>query len=311
MNKQIKIRINQYLKEHLGMYDYRRGWLKGDCPSCGDHKFGVNLGISRTNCFKCGYHPSPINLIIETEGLTTFGEAIRFIQGFEGLEYYEEKVEPHQLRKDVLLPEGYKNIRRGDNFMAIRARHYLKKRGFDIEKLSRAGWGYCDSGKYFGYIIMPFYMQGQLIYFNARRLMGDGPKFNNPPVEDFGLGKSMLIYNIDALAVYKTIYAVESVTNARTIGDNAIALGGKKISQWQKDTIIRSRCERVIIGLDDDGIDDAINLGLSLQQNKKIKIMQFPYKQDINDLGRKKSLKISHTTRYLNYSDLLLLKHSL
>jgi len=34
-NNEIKNKINEYLLKKLGMYDYRRGWLKGDCPSCG------------------------------------------------------------------------------------------------------------------------------------------------------------------------------------------------------------------------------------------------------------------------------------
>lgn len=311
LNKHLKKRVAQYLKQRLGMYDYRRGWLKGDCPSCGDHKFGVNIGFNRTNCFKCGYHPTIISLVMELEYLSTLPEVFNYLKTFEGIEFYEEVAEAHQLKENVVLPEGFHNIKRGDNTLARGARKYLKKRGFDIDELSQKGWGYCDKGKYFGYIIMPFYIKGRISYFNARLYIGDGPKFNNPLVEDFGLGKNMLIYNIDALGIYNTIYAVESVTNATTIGDNAIGLGGKKISQYQRDIILKSPCEKVIIGLDDDAIDDAIKLALHLVQYKKVKILQFPYKQDINDIGKKKTLKISHTSRYLKYNEVLSLKYAL
>jgi len=307
-NNHLKRKVAQYLKQKLGMYEYRRGWLKSDCPYCGDHKFGVNLSQGRTNCFKCGNHPTLIELIMDLEYLSTVPEVTAYLNTFEGVAYYEELVEAHDLKENVTLPEGYHNIKRGENKLARAARKYLKGRGFDVEYLSTKGWGYCDTGKYFGYIIMPFYIKGKVSYFNARLFLGDGPKFNNPLVEDFGLGKNMLIYNVDALYMYKTIYAVESVTNSTTIGDNSIGLGGKKVSNYQKNVILKSPCERVIIGLDDDAIDDSIKLALDLHPFKKVKIMEFPYKVDINDMGRKEAMRISHTTRYLSYNDILSLK---
>ncbi|MAO08037.1 MAG: hypothetical protein CL596_04920 [Alteromonas sp.] len=311
LNKNIKKKLHQYLKQRLGMYDYRRGWLKGNCPYCGAHKFGVNLGQSRSNCFKCENHPSLFQLVMDLEYLSTIPEVLTYLNTFEGVDFYEELVEPHELKKDITLPEGYRNIKRGNNTLARAARNYVKNRGFDIDFVSLKGWGYCDRGKYFGYLIMPFYMKGKVCYFNARLFLGNGPKFNNPLVEDFGLGKSMLIYNIDALFLYKTIYAFESVTNATTIGDNAIGLGGKKISTWQKNIIIKSPCEKVIIGLDDDAIDDAIKLAFELVDYKKVKILEFPYKKDANDMGRKKTLKLSHTSRYLKYGDIITLKNNM
>lgn len=309
----VKKKIYQYLLQKLGMYDYRRGWLKGDCPYCGSHKFGVNLGMNRSNCFRCEARPSPLNLIMDVQGFTIIPEVLKYLNIFEGLNYYEEEVKPYKLKDEssVSLPPGYRNISRGDSQLARAARRYLSKRGFDIKKLSEAGWGYCVEGDYWGYIIIPFYMGGRLVYFNARLFAGDGPKYNNPNIEDFGLGKSMLIYNLDSLGMYKTVYIVESAMNARTIGDNAIATGGKAVSGWQRNVIIKSPVEKVIIGLDDDAIEDAVKLALKFHEHKKVKIMQFPQGKDINDLGRKKSLRISHTSKYLNYNDILSLKLNL
>jgi len=312
LTNNIKRKLYEYLRKKMGMYDYRKGWLKGDCPYCGEHKFGVNLNMNRTNCFKCGNHPQPLDVVMEVEGLFTRNETIIVLKAFDGMDFYEEKVEVHQEKKNVVLPDGYKNIKRGDSVVAKTARAYVKKRGFDIDEISRAGWGYVDKlGKYFGYLIMPFYKHGRIVYFNARLFIGSGPKFNNPLIEDFGLGKSMLIYNIDALSLYERIFVVESVMNARTIGDDAIGMGGKKLSNWQLNVIIKSPCEKVVIGLDDDAIDDAINFGLKLVQHKKVKIMQFPEGKDINDLGKKKSMNILHKSRYLDYNGLLKLKFAI
>jgi ribosomal protein S27AE len=308
-NKDIKTKINEYLQKKLGMYDYSKGWLKGDCPSCGEHKFGVNLQQNRSNCFKCGYNPQPLFLILETEKLTTITEVKALLNNLQGLAYYEEEQVPFEIKKDNILPEGYHNIRSGDSRIAKSVRNYVIKRGFNVSELSLAGFGYCTKDKYFGYLIMPFYYDNLLVYFNARRFMGSGPKFNNPPIEDFGIGKSFIIYNRDALYLYDKIYLVESVTNARTLGDNSIGISGKVLSTYQLNDIIKSPCKKVVIGLDRDAIQYSIDIAYKLIDYKKVKVMVMPNEKDINDLGRKKSMLISRRSKYLDYQLLQKLKN--
>ena len=307
----VKDKINRYFIENLGLYDYRRGWLRGDCPSCGAHKYGVNLTLNRTNCFRCGYNLKPIEVILEVEKLETKIAAYKFINTFEGLEYYKAPLEVKDLKESTTLPENYRNIKRGKSVYSNKARNYLTARGFNLDELSQKGIGYCTAGKYFGYIIIPFYLQGKLIYFNARNFTGYGSKFNNPLVEDFGLGKSMLMYNMDSLFIYKKCYLFESATNCLTIGDNSFAIGGKKISAYQLNHIIKSPCKKIIIGLDKDGWDDAIKIAFKLQQFKKVKIMVFEDDKDVNDLGKNKSKKIERNSPYLDYKSIIKLKNEL
>lgn len=308
LSKELKDKLYEYFIKVAHMYDYRKGWLKGDCPACGEHKFGVNLGLNRSNCFVCQYKDAPLDIVRKLENVDTYYQVKEILSKLDGITYKEEQLEALQLNKDNVLPEGYHNIKRGKSVLARSARRYLSKRGFDINELSRAGFGYCDKGKYFGYIIMPFYYQGLLVYFNARLFLGSGPKFNNPLIEDFGLGKSFLIYNRDALTIYDRIYLVESVTNARTIGDNAIAIGGKVLSGSQLNEIIKSPCTKVIIGLDRDAILYSIDIAFKLIEFKKVKIIEMPDSRDINDRGRKTSLILATRAKYLDYKGLQRLK---
>jgi hypothetical protein len=308
--KETKKQINAYLINKHGMYEYTRGWLKGDCPDCGEHKFGVHIDYERSNCFKCGYKPNLIKLIGDLENLSSYGDIRGLLGTFDGVDFIEIKQEEvYQLKKDNILPEGYNNIKKGNSLMARSARNYLKKRGFDIDELSMAGFGYCNKGKYFGYIIMPFYYNNQLVYFNARLYIGSGPKFNNPETEDFGLGKNFIIYNRDSLYMYDRIHLVESVTNCRTIGDDAIAIGGKVLSSYQKNEIIKSPCKKIIIGLDRDAIQYAIDIAYELIDYKRVKIMVMPTERDINDVGRDKAMKIAMKAKYLNYNELMKFKN--
>lgn len=309
LNKEKKQKLNEYFQKKLGLYEYNKGWLKGDCPSCGEHKFGMNIASDRSNCFKCGFNPKPIDLLMKIEKIDSYREVYMILDNLTGIKYYEEEVERLEVVRNLVLPEGYINIRIGNSRLGKAARRYLKKRGFDINELSLAGFGYGTKGKYFGYIIMPYYENHQLIYFTTRLFIGSGPKFNNPPTEDFGIGKNAMIYNRDALYMYKRIYIVESITNGRTIGDNAIGIGGKVLSTNQLNDIIKSPCEKVIIGLDRDAILHAVDIAFALIDYKKVKIMVMPKEKDINDIGREKSLLIAHKAKYLTYGTLQRLKN--
>jgi DNA primase len=312
MTSQVKRKLNQYFRERLGAFPYRRGWMKADCPNCGKHqKWGVNLSTNRTNCFVCEYRLSPIEVVADIENLINSNEVYKFLNVFDGVDFYEEKVEAFELNENATLPESYQNIIRGDSRFAKAARGYVKKRGFDLKKVSMAGWGYCTKGKFMGYLIMPFYRNGQLIYFNARRYMLDGPRFNNPEIEEFGLGKSMLMYNSDSLLLHDRVWVVEGLMNAMTIGENAVSTGGKKFSSYQLNLLIKSQCEKIIIGFDNDGLEDAITLALKLVNYKKVKIIQFKDDRDINDLGFKKVAIMAAKERYLSYNDLIKIKNSI
>lgn len=226
----------------------------------------------------------------------------------EGVDYHEPPLVEYE-RKIINLPEGYRNLLEGDDFLGLLARTYIRKRGLDVRGLSRKGFGYCSSGALFGYLILPYYVGGELVYYSTRRLLSVGPKFNNPKIEDFGIGKSSLIYNIDALSFYKTVYIVESVFNAETIGDNAVALAGKAISSWQISTLIKSPASNFIILLDPDAYLYAIQLAMQLYFYKRVKVVRLPDREDVNSWGKNNTLTRVYKTRYQTYSDLLKLKN--
>lgn len=311
-NSYFKGRLKSYLTKRLGMFDYRHGWMKGNCPSCGkEFKFGVNISLNRTNCFVCGYNPSPLDMVMDLEHLSLKDLYIFLDRAeFEGYEFKEEKVELKE-RIEVFLPEGYKLLNQGESQLAKSARSYISERGFDIRKMSRKGWGYCNKDKYFGYIILPFYDNNRLTYFNARNYMSTGPKYNNPDTDVTGVGKSMIWYNKDALYMYSQVYILEGLFNAETMGDKALAAGGKFVSRYQINDIIKSPVERVIIILDPDAIDKAVDLALKLVDFKRVKVVILPEGEDANSLGKTKTMRHVYKVRYQNRKELLQLKNSL
>lgn len=300
-NRVFKSRLQAYFIRRLGMVEYRRGWLKGNCPSCGkEFKFGVNIGLNRSNCFVCGYRKSPIDIILELENFDVYAQAVDFVnktEEFEEYAYKEEKVELKE-KKETFLPDGFRLLTQGDSIIAKAARNYVKSRGFDPKLKSREGWGYGTKDKYLGYLIIPFTYEGKLVYFNARRFISNGPRYNNPATDVTGIGKSMIWYNHDALFMYKTVYICEGAINASTVGPKAIASGGKFVSRYQVNELIKSPAERFIILLDPDAKDKAIDLALSLVDFKRVKVVYLPEGKDCNDIGLRKTMRLVYNTRY-------------
>lgn len=310
-----KSKLYTYFVKRLGAWDYRRGWLRvPTCPYCGrKEKMGINLSLFRCNCFRCNAHPSPTQLIMDIEHLDTYAELLNFLDkgDFNELTFKEEKYELSE-SKPIYLPEGFINIYQGKNQLCRSVQNYMRHRGFDISYLSRMGVGYVESGPLFGYLIIPFTYQGKLIYYNARNVLGNGPRYNNPSKDITGLGKEFIIFNRDALDMYRTVFICEGAINAMTMGERGIATMGKAISQYQTNILIKSSVERFIILLDPDAAHYAINLGLKLVSFKKVKVVILPFKdKDVNDLGKHKVMKYVYQTHYQSYQDLITLKNSL
>lgn len=303
-NKDVKGKLYRYFISN-GMREYVRGWLKGTCPDCGRvDKYGVNIGLNRTNCFVCGYHPIPIEHVMATELLGTYVEAWIFLKAYEGKPYIEPVVERIKV-SDVELPPSYKNIMFGSGMIARNTRAYVKGRGFKIKKVAYKGWGYCTEGEYLGYLIIPFYVGGKLVYFNGRRVLGYGPKYMNPTIDQFGIGKAMVLYNLDALALYDRVYLTEGAINADTIGDNALATGGKKIADYQISTMLKSEVREFVIILDPDALEDTVDLAMQMVYHKRIKIVTWDGDKDVNDIGRKETMKRVRKAPWVDYNNLL------
>lgn len=314
ITNQFKSRLKTYFIKRLGAFEYRHGWMKLPvCPYCHrELKMGVNLSMYRTNCFRCNEHPNPSQLVMDIEEFDTYHELINFLNSgkFDELEFHEEKVELAEA-KPLYLPEGFRILSIGDSQIARSIRSYVKGRGFSIEELCKYGVGYATKEPFFGYLIIPFYYHGQLRYYNARKVIGNGPRYNNPNKDITGLGKEFIIFNYDALEMYRSVFICEGALNALTLGDRAIATMGKAISAYQVNELLKSSCQRFIILLDPDAKRYAINLALKLVAYKKVKVVFLPDGFDVNDLGRKETLRLVYQTRYQSYQDLIQIRNSL
>lgn len=308
-NKSIRGKLFHYFQERLRIKESTKGWWRCDCVFCGGkYSMGIHMEYSNVKCFKCEEKVDPIQLLMTIENFEKRADAYKFLSIQQEYEYFETNSIIKKEYKKVELPDGYHIITSGENLIARSARHYLKKRGFNIDNLAMKGVGYGTEGDYFGYIIFPFYRKGELIYYQGRLFMGAGPKMRNPQDEQFGIGKSQVVYNGDALYIYNRVYIVESITNSLTLGDAAAGINGKSISDQQFSTIMMAPCEKVVIVLDPDAFNNALELGMQMVGYKQVKVVKLPDEVDVNDIGKQKTLKFITSTKWQKYMDLFRLR---
>lgn len=312
-NSSIRLKLVGYINQRLKLKKSSGGWKRADCPVCdGKYTFGVNINRNKAHCFKCQEHFTLVELLMHMEHFETISQAYKFLSIQQEYEVYEtDRQIKRESYKLIQLPDHYHLITSGEHHLAKAARNYLRSRGFHIQKLSLKGVGYCDDGYYLGYIVFPFYYQGNLVYWQTRKFIDIGPKMRNPTEDEFGIGKDTIIYNMDALYVYRTVTVVESITNSITWGENAIATLGKHISPYQQRDIINSPAERIILIQDPDAIKDSISLALQWCMLKQVKLVRLPEGQDVNSIGKREAKRITKETNWGKYMDFYKLKMEL
>jgi hypothetical protein len=310
LTRSITGKLFNYFNQRLNTKRSTHGYYRCDCPYCGGKfTFGINVEVNKAHCFKCEEKPGTFGLLMYLENFETFNEVRNFLNIQQDYDLYTPEVKRKNIEpRKIELPQGYNSIVLGSSVYARAARSYMKRRGFDIEKLATKGVGYCDEGLYAGYIIFPFYTRGELVFWQGRKYLSNGPKMANPPEDQIGMGKSQIIYNADAMYIYQTIYLVESITNAETIGDNAIATLGKDVSPYQLNMMLAAPFENIVILLDKDATNKAIELSMKLVNYKRVKLVRMPTDDDVNKIGRKATLNLVKSESYKKYMDFYKLK---
>lgn len=252
-----------YLDDQYGLDDSSNGWYSFDCPYCGNvsgRGMAVNFEYGVVKCWNCSEKNSIVNFIIDQTGENYRSvKNMLFAYQESGVDLSSVKVTKSEVSNKVALPTGFKLLDEGDSVLANRARNYLKNRGFSIEYLSYKGFGYVDKRPpkdseeedYFGYLIIPMMKNSSLYYFIGRDFTDSNfLRYKNPSYEDYGVGKSELLFNEDCLDGYDTVFVTEGWACAVTMGDNSVAILGSDMSVEQRTKLIESTCSTVVVIMD-------------------------------------------------------------
>lgn len=204
------------------------GWVNIQCPylDCDDssNHLGINLSTGVHSCWKCGGKGGPAKLIMALENCDFALAAQTIIQysldlwdvpvsarGAAGSKVVDGKVLP---AVQATLPNPHLR--------------YLIKRGFNpnaiINKYRVAGVYNTGDRRYRMRIIIPIYMDGQLVSFTARAIDDRiESKYRMPPDEEALIPGHTVLYNLDN--VRNGVCAlVEGALDVWRIGDGAVGV---------------------------------------------------------------------------------------
>lgn len=156
----------------------------------------------------------------------------------------------------VFLPKEYERLADSEpSYFFNMATSYLQSRGLDYYDIVKYNIGYCSSGQYAGYVIIPSYnSEGMLNYFVGRTFQNAYLKYKNPKVE-----KSKIIFNEIHINWRLPIIICEGVFDAMAIKRNAIPILGNTISNHLKQKIMNYSCD-VYIALDSDMFQQSVRV---------------------------------------------------
>lgn len=282
---------------------------KGDeihwnCPFCGDHRkrLFVHLFKHVVFCHNCFYSGSVVKLLANLQGIT-YQKALKLYQSSYGNGFYV----PDSVRDEVLeilkiidpdkyftkqaipLPEEFESLFDG-SFSAKIYIKSLKKRGISEKLMEDNNWGYCGYGEYEQRAILSIYLEGKLTFWVARAInKSQYMKEKSPSNENWQIGKSEVIYNIDKAAkLCGRVVLSEGIYDAATFGDVGAALLGSRISEEQLNLILTYKeylTGGVYLALDEDAKSKALDIAEELY--KYVPVYFCDIKDDPNKMGKK------------------------
>ena len=272
------------------------GW-NACCPRCGDSKWKFYWNVEKAvGC--CHHADCPWN---PTHGGVTERRLLAFFSR-SGVPSATPDLIKAAPEADIKLPEEFEPLNEMENTL-LRGQlySYLDSRGLHKRLVDAARIGYCQTGKFWGYLIFPvFDDEGAVVYWQARRYKDREPKFYNPASSK----KTELVYKIGTARKPKRITLVESIINTLTLEtghhqthDLVMGLFGKTMSPAQREHVLLYDrwLQEIVVALDPDARREAVDIAMQFQGTKKaVKIAEFPEGEDVNSVGREGSWDLVH-----------------
>lgn len=239
-------------------------WLM-DCWVCDAKKLYFNVAKVKGFCVKC-WEPRSLEDIAQQSGIgrhqvhqyvadakladmRATGLKEHMLQGLMGTNRVLSKELP-----EIQFPDEYRTLRDGqESINGKQAIHYMVARGFNLKLLFAMGFGYCATGFYRQRVIIPFYEDGRLVYWQARTYNKSkqyDKKILNPSTRLVTTGKTQVLFNLEAVYRHPVVVVTESWGSSLAVGTQSIAINGFHMSERQLELIKESPVETVILLLD-------------------------------------------------------------
>lgn len=242
------------------------GFRPCKCPICNDYK--QRMGIKQENdkirihCFNCGLNSSHFE-----NSRTMSSEFRQILNAFnindnqidsilskkffnpKALVKSSEKIKPEfQLPQKIELPrQCYPLAEESHPIWKEVALAFLSSRGLNETSYN---WYLSNDRKYRSKLIIPYFRQNEIIYWQAREMDLNGTeRYLNPAVS-----RNNILFNFDELFRYtkEPLFITEGALDAISIGSNAIGLAGSTLNPFKVEMLERVKGREIIFVIDKD-----------------------------------------------------------
>lgn len=273
------------------------GSINVQCPFCDDHSnhCGIFHDSLVYHCWRCDASGSFDYLLaritgqdLETlkEEISDFGFSFQTDSLAQVEEIWREKSSPSEQRvvpeDPVVLPRFFELVTEKLDFPLLD--WYLNLRGYTRNTLIEYQCGICAVGECMNRMIIPVIFNGQLVSYQAADLTRRAQvKYKTAPGEI-----NNFLYRWDTIDWRKNyVVLVEGVLDAWRFGDNALCTFGTHLTDRQKNLLIQSHVQKVIISWDGDAWEKSLEHAEDLNTFiPEVFVVKFPQEHDPDSFGK-------------------------
>lgn len=265
--------IADLINQNVRFEGRSRDWNHCKCKLCNDYKVRASFSIEdariRYNCFNCGtstsytqnnkaYIHKDFRAVLNAYGIDDTDIDLELGRTFftkDELVLAKQKAES-KIAEVELPPQSYEVTGPSeDDMWTIVADEYLQSRGLS---LADHRWFLSSHKDYRDRIIIPYYKDGKVIYWDARSFDDNAKKrYINPttPKEPILFNYEELDRNID-----KPLFVMEGAFDAISIG--GMAMAGSKLYKQRIEAFKKSRRRKIFVIDKKDKNNNGYKLGL-------------------------------------------------
>lgn len=222
------------------------------CNPDGDDAYCME--IHKTNAVVHDFRPHHqqydgpfLKFVQNYKNFATYDEAINDVCG-KNVKYISknEKSEEEVIENEIELPSGAKPLRDGDKskLWLVNMNYLVNERGLDKEEVYRANIHYVGTT-----IVVPYYQYGSIVFYQSRRQLDKVFEFPKATVKKAG----DFLFGFDNVEPCGELILFESIFNAMSVGDDAVATGGASLKDGQIALIRALNPSIITFAYDNDG----------------------------------------------------------
>jgi len=243
-----------FLQDNFGDLKFNStGEIRINSPFADDRKFHMYINPEKgmVHDFKSGYGAGFITFVADYMEMGSRAALSYLIKNYSGRNNMKDFSLSDYINKssDLEIPEGLTWFAEdGEGIIRRQALHYLTKRRVPLTVIEELGYIYNPGNEYNRMIFIPFYEEGELVYFLCRDYTDKNfLRYNNP----HGIDSKKFVYNIDKIE--ETVFIFEGVFDALMLKDQiGTAMLSSDLGKQQASKILDRAPKEIIFVPDND-----------------------------------------------------------